>query len=309
MDFLTILTPSYNRGYILPKLYQSLVVQTDKDFEWLIVDDGSTDDTAEIVRNFISEGKISVRYIKKENGGKHTALNVGVQNITAKWTMIVDSDDALTENAVESIRRYSDKFDTYNTDKPLCGISFLRAFPDGNTNGKKPEKNEVISDFIQNRINSHDELADKAEVYLTDVLKKYPFPVYNDERFLQENIVWISIAFDYNMLFLNEAIYIGDYLSDGLTRNVMKNKLNNPIGMYKNAELLMRPEFTFKNRLKGAVLYNIYYKIAHKKMKNGLKLSANRLLCGITLFPSELIYLYYMKKYSQFLSDKRLGEN
>lgn len=226
---------------------------------------------------------------------------MGIEGISSKWTMIVDSDDALTENAVEAIRRYSDKFDSYSTDKPLCGISFLRAFPDGSTNGKRPKRNEVISDLIGNRINSHDELADKAEVYLTDILKKYPFPVYGGEKFLQETIVWIKMAFDYNMLFLNEAIYIGEYLSDGLTRNVMKNKLNNPIGMYRNAELLMEPQFTLKNRVKGALLYNVYYKLAHGSMTDAAAKHKHSFLAMCAVPLGEIIYCYYKLRYKKYL--------
>lgn len=301
MSFLTILTPSYNRDYILPKLYFSLVQQTDKDFEWLIVDDGSTDDTEEVVKEFISENKISIKYIKKENGGKHTALNVGVEQITTQYVMIVDSDDSLSKNAVDSIRFYSSKLNEYVVSRPICGISFLRAFPDGKINGDLPEKNEVISNFIDNRINNGDQLADKAEVYKTDVLKKFPFPVYKNEKFLQENIVWIKMAFEYDMLFLNEPIYIGDYLEDGLTHNVMKNKLQNPIGMYQNAKLLLHNQFNFKNKIKGALLYDIYYKFANGKMLKGAGESGFPTIT-ICLSPFALIiYWYYIIKYRKYL--------
>ena len=301
MSLVTILTPAYNRGYILHELYNSLKVQSDRDFEWLVVDDGSRDNTEKLVQGFIKENVIRIRYIKKENGGKHDALNVGIAAINSPWTMIVDSDDRLTLNAVEEIRRYADKIPSYKSERKLAGISFLRAYPDGKINGERPEKNEVISNFIDNRINSRDELADKAEVYLTEVLKKYPFPVYAGERFLQENIVWIKIAFDYDMLFLNEAIYIGDYLEDGLTKNVMKNKLNNPIGMYENAALLMDARFTTINRIKGAILYSIYYKFAHGSMMRGIKQTPNR---GLTLccMPAACIfYSSYRMKYLKYI--------
>ena len=305
MSFITILTPAYNRAYVLPKLYLSLTEQTDHDFEWLVVDDGSQDDTEALVKGYIAENKIRIRYIKKKNGGKHDALNVGIEQITSKWTMIVDSDDRLTSNAISEIRRYANRIFQYQPKRKIAGISFLRAYPDGKTNGKNPEQNEVISDFIETRINRKDELADKAEVYLTEVLKEFPFPVYENEKFLQENIVWISIALKYDMVFLNEAIYIGDYLEDGLTKNVMKNKLNNPIGMYQNAAMLMNRRFTSINQFKGALLFNIYYKLAHGSMWRGICESPNRSLSAIGLLPSYIIYLYYIIKYKNLFQRKK----
>lgn len=305
MSFVTILTPAYNRAYVLPKLYVSLTEQTDHDFEWLVVDDGSLDDTEALIKGYIAEDKIRITYIKKKNGGKHDALNVGIQQITSEWTMIVDSDDRLTPNAVSEIRKYANRVPMYQSKRIIAGISFLRAYPDGQTNGKKPEQNEIISDFIENRINSRDELADKAEVYLTEILKKYPFPVYGNEKFLQENIVWINIAFEYDMVFLNEAIYIGDYLEDGLTRNVMKNKLNNPIGMYQNAALLMNRRFTAINQIKGALLFNIYYKLAHGSMWSAIAKSPNKWVSFMGLVPSYAIYLYYIVRYKDLIHQKR----
>ena len=303
MSLVTILTPAYNRAYSLPRLYQSLKAQTDRDFEWLVVDDGSVDDTRELMQGYIAENAFPIRYIRKENGGKHDALNVGIAAIDSAWTFIVDSDDWLTENAVERIRFYADRIPGYDARREISALCFLRAYPDGKTNGERPRDNEVVGNFIDRRINSHDELADKAEVYRTEVLKAYPFPVYPGERFLQENIVWIRIAFDYDMLFLNEAIYIGDYLADGLTRNVRKNKLRNPVGMYENAALLMDSRFVGIVRVKGALLYDIYYKIAHGSMLRGIPHSPNRLLAAAVLPAAYLIYWYYMVRYGKLLKD------
>lgn len=303
MSLVTILTATYNRAYVLPKLYASLVNQTDSDFEWVVVDDGSQDNTEDLIKDYIAENKIHIQYIRKVNGGKHDALNIGIQQIDSEWTMIVDSDDRLTENAIAEIRRYATKIPQYTKSRKIAGISFLRAYPDGRTNGIKPERNEIVSDFIENRINNKDELADKAEVYLTDVLKKYPFPVYEQEKFLQENIVWIQIALEYDMLFLNEAIYIGDYLEDGLTKNVMKNKLNNPIGMYHNAALLMNRRFTLANQLKGALLFNIYYKLAHGTMRKAVMESPNTLFSLVGFPVAYLIYIYYIMRYQNCLND------
>ena len=161
---ITVLTPTYNRGGSIQKLYTSLDNQSIKDFEWLIVDDGSLDDTAQVVRKVQKSADFRIRYIYKENGGKHTALNEGIKNIESDLTFIVDSDDWLKPNAIETVLRYYGKFWDRNG---LCGYSFLRVFPDGKINGKEFEPNEWVASYIEARINSDDTMADKAEVFYT----------------------------------------------------------------------------------------------------------------------------------------------
>ena len=102
-NLVTILTPTYNRSKFLKKLYDSLLSQTNKNFEWLIVDDGFTDNTKTIIEHFIDENLIKIKYIKKENGGKHTALNVGIKEISTKYTFIVDSDGLLVDSPIQTI--------------------------------------------------------------------------------------------------------------------------------------------------------------------------------------------------------------
>ena len=135
----TVLTPTYNRADKLGILYNSLMSQTDKNFKWLIVDDGSEDNTSEIVSEFIKNADFEIEYIKKENGGKHTALNVGIGKITTDLTFIVDSDDYLTDDAIQSICTEHERF---KDNDRICGYSFLRQSPDGKINGSFDEKND-----------------------------------------------------------------------------------------------------------------------------------------------------------------------
>lgn len=148
-------------------------------------------------------------------------------------TFIVDSDDWLKPNAIETVLRYCGKFWDRNG---LCGYSFLRAFPDGKINGKEFEPNEWVASYIEARINSDDTMADKAEVFYTHCLKEFPFPEYSGEKFLGEDIVWIRMARKYNMIHINEAIYVGDYQSDGLTKNRRANNIKSPVGCMHRAE-------------------------------------------------------------------------
>ena len=212
----TVLTPTFNRGGILNGLFQSLQKQTKKDFEWLLVDDGSIDNTKNVVEEMEKIAEFPMRYIYKENGGKHTALNVGIRQIASELTFIVDSDDTLVSDAIETILESHKK---YGLQEKLCGYSFLRKFPDGKINGKSFEPDDKIGTYIECRINADDTQADKAEVFYTKCLKEYPFPEYKNEKFLGEDIVWIRMALKYQMVHINKAIYVGNYLEDGLTKN------------------------------------------------------------------------------------------
>lgn len=291
---LTILTPTFNREHYLPALYESLQNQTNLEFEWLVIDDGSTDATEDLIQSYIIEGKIPIRYIKKENGGKHTALNVGIKKINSVLTIIVDSDDQLTHEAVDTILQYHKK---YKSNIDLCGYSFLRVFLDGKTNGKPFPSDEWITSFIEARINRNDTNSDKAEVYYTDVLKQYPFPEYPGERFLGEDIVWIRIAKKYKMVHINKGIYIGQYLEEGLSRNRREHNIKSPIGCMNRAKEYISREIKMKYRLKGTVQYIVYGKIAGKKSRQLLAEAPDIILAGVAMIPSLCIYIKWKNEY------------
>lgn len=231
-----------------------------------------------------------IRYIFKENGGKHTALNLGVKLINSELTFIVDSDDYLVPTAIETILTYHNK---YKMNNHLCGYSFLRRFPDGNINGKLFLPDEKIGSYIDCRINADDTKSDKAEVFITRCLKEFPFPEYVNERFLGEDVVWIRMALKYKMVHINKAIYVGNYLLDGLTINRRKNNIESPHGCMERAIEFMRPELKFKYRLKGAIQYLIYGKIA--KEDHLIARSRYKSLLLIAFIPSMILYRYLLK--------------
>lgn len=255
----TVLTPTFNRGGVLRKLYESLEKQSCKDFEWLVIDDGSTDNTNDLITKLQEKSKFPIRYIYKNNGGKHTALNIGVQTIDSELTFIVDSDDTVIDDAIESILKIHKK---YGVRDNICGYAFLRAFPDGKVNGKEFDKDEQIGSYIQVRVNGNDTGADKAEVFKTQCLKEFPFPEYPNEKFLGEDLVWVRMARKYEMVHINKAIYIGNYLEDGLTNNRRKHNIASPIGCVHRAEEFMEPDLKIKYRIKGGLQYIVYGKFA-----------------------------------------------
>lgn len=272
---ITVLTPTFNRGGVLRSLWDSLQKQTVKDFEWLVVDDGSTDGTKDLITQLQEKSDFPIRYIYKNNGGKHTALNIGIQTICSELTFIVDSDDCVTDDAVESILRIHKKYGSQNK---ICGYAFLRAFPDGKVNGKKFDVDEKIGSYIVVRVNGDDTSADKAEVFKTHCLKEFPFPEYPNEKFLGEDLVWVRMARKYEMVHINKAIYVGNYLEDGLTNNRRKHNIASPVGCMHRAEEFMEPDLKIKYRIKGGLQYIVYGKFAGVKVIDLIRKSRHKIL-------------------------------
>lgn len=211
----TILTPTYNRAYILPRLYDSLMKQKDKHFIWLIVDDGSDDNTKEIVEGFKQQDFL-IRYVYKENGGKHTAINWGMKFIETDYTFIVDSDDFLKDNAMELVNQWVDEIEEL---PKFAGVAGTRVKDDkvNSVIGQFPDDCEYI-DCLNSERKQKKLLGDKAEVYKTELLKQNPFPEYKDEKFIPESIVWNMFSLmGLNVRWHKEGIVVCTYLEDGLT--------------------------------------------------------------------------------------------
>lgn len=275
---ITVLTPTFNRGGGLQSLWDSLQKQTVKEFEWLVVDDGSTDGTKNLITQLQEKSDFPIRYIYKNNGGKHTALNVGIQTICSELIFIVDSDDCVTDDAVESILKIHKKYRSQNN---ICGYAFLRAFPDGKVNGKKFDVDEKIGSYIDVRVNGDDTGADKAEVFKTHCLKEFPFPEYPNEKFLGEDLVWVRMARKYEMVHINKAIYVGNYLEDGLTNNRRKHNIASPIGCMHRAEEFMESDLKTRYRIKGGLQYIVYGRFAGVKVVDLIRKSRHKVLATV----------------------------
>lgn len=224
----TIFTPVYNRAYIIQNLYESLKRQTDQRFEWIIVDDGSTDNLFEMVETWKKETRaFPIRYYYTENGGKHRAINFGVKMASYDAFLIVDSDDYLTDNAVELVHEW---WQGIKDKEEYAGVSGLRGNESGGAIGGRPSMDPYIDATNMER-EKYGLLGDKAEVYKTAVLRKYPFPEFPGENFLTEAVVWDRIAAGgFKLRWYNQIIYICDYRADGLTRQGRKIFEKNPKG-------------------------------------------------------------------------------
>ena len=232
----TIFTPVYNRRILMDRLYKSLLLQSDNNFEWIIVDDGSTDHLNEQVANWIQEtNSFNIKYVYTKNGGKHRAINLGVKLSSTEAFMIVDSDDYLTNDAISFINR---EFTSIANDDNFAGISGLKAFYSTKKIMGGIPNYEGYVDATNLERNLYNLLGDKAEIYKTSILKKYPFPEFKEENFCAETIVWDQIAFDgYKIRWFTKIIYMAEYISDGLTRNLFEVYRNIPRGWAMNLQL------------------------------------------------------------------------
>jgi len=226
---LTIFTPTYNRAYILEKAYRSLQCQSDKRFEWIIVDDGSNDNTKNLVQKWQDENNtFKIEYYFQENSGKHIAINNGIEFAKGKLFLILDSDDYLRNDAVEFIIKQ-----TTNIKEKLNygGIVANRVYSNGNIIGTTFDGDYKDLTFFEREKNGI--TGDKAEVFFTDILRQYKFPKFANEKFCTEALVWNRIAKDgWLFRFFNENIYYTEYLNDGLTKKYQVLMEQNPCQAY-----------------------------------------------------------------------------
>ena len=228
---ITIFTPTYNRAYILDNLYRSLLRQTFRDFEWLIVDDGSTDDTELLVSGWQKENNpFPIRYYKKENGGKCRAINYGIDLAEGLLFFNVDSDDYLTDDALEKVAAWEESLPKDGTFCGVVGNLGISATETPNTPWTGEYRDATLlerySDYCSNPIDG-----ERAPVFYTEIQKKYKYPEFDGEKFVTPAVTWNRMAHDgYKVRIYNDIIWIYEYQPDGLTANVGKNFIKNPQG-------------------------------------------------------------------------------
>ena len=216
----TVFTPTFNRKHTLPTLYQSLINQTVKNFEWLVIDDGSTDGTKDLIEKYIREQKIPVRYYFQKNQGKHIAYNTALKTANEQFIMTVDSDDFLVEKALETCTEMAKEIE----DRDFAGFSYLRFFTNQNENLDHYGKRR----WLDSRQHSFAGKGEMGFVFRLDVAKEFKFRVIEGERFSQEALVLLPLMRKYQILFTDHVLARGDYLEDGVTQNIYKRMLSNP---------------------------------------------------------------------------------
>ncbi|UQB67446.1 glycosyltransferase family 2 protein [Epilithonimonas zeae] len=250
MKTVTIFTPTYNRAHLLTRLYNSLLNQTNQDFVWLIIDDGSTDNTKSLVEDWQSEKRIEILYHFKQNGGMHTGHNKAYELINTELNVCIDSDDYMPNDAIAKIVTFWNT--TVDKDK-IAGIVGLDATENGDVIGTKiPEylKKGSLSDLYR----KHHVTGDKKVVLRTDIVKKYPaYPEYENEKLVPLGILYLIIGKDYDFLYSNNIYCIVEYQENGSSNTILKQYRQSPKGFAYSRLIRLKYIDDWKINLKDAM--------------------------------------------------------
>ncbi len=288
MPTLTVFTPAYNRDYSIHLCYESLCRQSCKDFLWLVVDDGSTDNTAALIKEWQkNENGFEIRYVYKENGGMHTAHNTAYENIDTELNVCIDSDDYMPDDAVEKIINcWKEKGNS-----EVAGIIALDATLDGKVIGTElPKDREKISTEEFYRQGGK---GDKKFIYRTEIINKYPpYPVFEGEKYVSLAYKYSLCAEEYEMVILNEIVCIVEYQLDGSSTNMFRQYLRNPKGFAFIRKHKMTLAKSFSEKFKACIHYVSSSIIS--KNKHFIKESPEKLLTVLAI-PFGIALTVYIK--------------
>lgn len=297
MKTLTIFTPAFNRAHTIGRTYQSLLRQTCKDFEWLVIDDGSTDNTRELIETWIADNVIPIRYIYQQNQGMHGAHNTAYRNITTELNTCIDSDDFMPDDAVEKIVNFWKK---YGSDK-YAGIVALDCTEDGNIIGSEFDINLKETTLLG--YYAYGGSGDKKLVYRTEVIKRYPeYPIFEGEKYVGLAYKYMLIDQDYKLLTLNEPLVVVEYQLDGSSYNMYSQYWKNPKGFsfFRRTEMVCQPKLT--RRFISSVHYVASSIIAKDMQFIGKSPKKLMTLCSLPLG-----ILWYLRIRSKVKNNKKMN--
>lgn len=288
---ITVVTPTYNRAYILHKAYESLKKQTCKSFCWMIIDDGSTDNTEELVNKWIIERKIEIVYYKKDNGGKASALNFALDRIKTDFWVCLDSDDSFSNKAIELAIKELRKI---KNNPKYCGILALRNTPNGEVLGGKRIPQKVTETTVMEVVNKYKIRSEFIQFYKTEATSNYRFPQIPGEKFISPEYLAMEINKKYKFIVSQNTFCYCEYLSDGLTKNKLDVIKKNP----KGYTLIKRHSFElakgFIPKSKHCLMYIAGCILS--KDKNCIRYSPNKLMTVLYYPLGWLVYLIKFRK-------------
>lgn len=301
MNLITVFTPTYNRAYCLNKCFESMQRQTCKNFDWLIIDDGSTDETRELVNGWINQNtEFNIRYIYKENGGMHTAYNTAYENINTELSMNIDSDDFLTDTAIEDVLNFwkdnkrSDVGAIYALDQYQNGKIIGLPFPDDLKEFHGWGYKEIHY-YANGKKRVFKNKGDKKLIAVTEVIKRYPpIPVFDGEKYHSLYFKQHLIERDYNILILNKPVCVVEYMNDGSSKNMLFQYARNPKGFCNERKFVMKYAPSFKLKFESCIHF-----VAESMLANDfhfLKNSTNKLITLFSVVPGVFLYIFIRRK-------------
>ncbi|MES3702680.1 glycosyltransferase family 2 protein [Staphylococcus arlettae] len=284
MTKLTIFTPTYNRAHTLPRLFDSLVNQTNYEFEWLIVDDGSTDDTEEIVKTFITE-KFPIRYIKQNNGGKHIATNIGLKCAYGELFTCLDSDDWFYPEAVAFF------IDQFAENNEMNALISLDTFENGEIVGEKLPKIDNVN-WVDLRY-KYQIKGDKCYVFKTKIVKNMTFPQYGESIHMPPSYQLFDYSRYYNFHLSNEKTKFVEYQNDGISSKVKQNYFKSAENYCEYRKFANDQLPNLKEKIKNILLFDISWIELKLNSKFKFKSKSAFILSILCLPISYVMYIYY----------------
>ncbi len=282
---ISILTPTYNREKLLPNLYNSLVqnIKDEIEIEWIITDDGSTDQTENLVETWQEENKIEIKYFKQENQGKMASINNMVEKASGDLIIECDSDDYFTNDAfLEIYSIWKENKDR----KDLYGLCFLKYDSNGKNMGDNFKKKETTMFGLYFK---EGETGEKAIVFFTNVRKQYKYELEKNERFVTEARMYHKMDEKYKILCVNKPIMICEYQKDGYSKNIKKQFTQNPYGYYEYFKEILQKDFkgvTWNKRIYVIKHYILFSYLTNNKMSlHNIKGVENKILYLILYLP------------------------
>lgn len=288
---ITVFTPTYNRSKLLWRVFDYLQAQTVKQFIWMVIDDGSEDDTSTIIKEMEKTASFPIEYYYQPNGGKHRAHNTAVKKCNTDYFLILDSDDYLAPATIEILL---DKIAIIDNDNTISGIIGNRFDKDTNHVIGTPMPNIMYASSNE-LYQKYGLIGDTLRMYKTNILKQYLFPEINGEKFVSENVVFDKIDLNFKMLAIKEMLYFCDYQEQGYSCNIYKIHNNSPIGYAISLKSSVESAVTIKKKVSYLLLYKLWCK--KKQMKCQLEKKYEIML---SLFLSPFMYLFLIIKYPIF---------
>lgn len=287
---ITVFTPTYNRAHTISRTFGSLCKQKIKDFEWLIVDDGSTDETEILINAFKKKAEFPIVYVKKNNGGKHTAHNEALKYAKGDLFFTVDSDDWLPDSSLSQIKTLSAEL---LKSKELAGIVALKELPEGIIISDVFPKDLHVSSLLNlERIGKGGE---RSLVFKTEILRRFPFPVIGGERFMSESVIYDRLGCQYSFLISNSILTTCEYQPDGLSAGIKKLMSQNPCGYAIYYSQRVNMVTTFRKRIGMAVRFIAFRLKTQKHLRPFCTYSGTHKLLLTFLYPFGYLVKYYYR--------------
>lgn len=287
---LSILTATYNRGIYLPKLYESIKknLKYKLNCEWIIIDDGSTDDTKNQVQKLIEENIVEIKYYYQKNSGKMVAINEAVKFASGELIVDCDSDDYFTDDAFQKIQENANKL---LQDESLYGMVFLKRENTGILSGKEFKKQEQKTTMFDLYF-KEDIQGEKIIVFNTKIRKQYFHKLEKEEKFITEARMYHQMEEKYQLLAINDVIEQGSYIEDGYTKNITKTFKQYPYGYYMYFREILERDMKgiiWSKRIYVIKHYILFsYLTNHKFNDSFMKSNLNKILYRLLYLPGKI---------------------